>query len=163
MVFHIFILMTKTNKDFTKTDYFTAALTREKDFEHLRKEKECIVFSLYCAGVSIECMLRAFIRQYTDEFYEKHDLRKLLVKSLISNRLTDREREKLTTNIEEANRIWNNNLRYCSTVRMKRILAHEIAGKVNQPKDIEKYLIKYKGRLFAIAKDFLKVTKTKWT
>jgi hypothetical protein len=157
--------MIKANRDFTKTDYFTAALTREKDFQHLRKEKECIVFSLYCAGVSIECMLRAYIKSYTDEFDEKHDLKKLFIKSLISEKLTDKEKEKITVNIEEANRIWNNNLRYCSTIRMKRILIHEIAGKnkQQQPKDFEKYLLNYKGKLFEIAKDFLTITKKLWT
>lgn len=63
-------------RDFTYTDYFSAALTREADLAHLRINTKSIIFSVYCAGVAIECMLRACVTRCTTEFDSKHNLKR---------------------------------------------------------------------------------------
>jgi len=45
------------SKHFTKNDYISASLLRRDDVEHLKKNLKSIIMTLYCAGVSIECLL----------------------------------------------------------------------------------------------------------
>lgn len=152
-----------SSSQFTKTDYLSAAMARENDMKHLRNNPNCIVFSIYCAGVAIECMLRAYISRHSSEYSSRHDLIKLLIESNLASLLTIREREQITVDIKEAVKIWNNNLRYTSELRIKRILMHEIAQQQYQPKNINKYLLKFKSEIFNITENFLKLAKSKWT
>ncbi len=148
-------------KDFTHTDYYTASLTRMADLKHLRTNQNSIIFSTYCAGVSIECMFRAYITKYTKEFDAKHNLEKLFEKSLLGSNLSENEKEKLTIAVKKANKIWNNDLRYVSEKRMKRKIAHENV-KANF-KDVNKYLEKYKSDIFKSTELIIKTGILKWT
>lgn len=80
-------------RKYTPNDYLSAAQSRFYDWCHLRSDDNCVIFAIYCAGVSIECVLRAYIMKYTKEFDAKHDLEKLFLKSLISQNLTENEKK----------------------------------------------------------------------
>lgn len=147
---------------FTKDDYFSASKARYQDLEYLKNSEKSIILALYCSGVSIECMLRAYILVYTKEFDSKHDLEKLYFKSQLGNYLTEDEKEKLLASIKVANKIWSNDLRYCSEKRLRRILAHEFVKMRHKPKDINKLMSKTKSELFEIAKEILIIGEEKW-
>ena len=147
---------------FTKNDYFSASRSRFNDLEYLANNEKSSILALYCSGISIECMLRAYILTYTKEFDSKHDLEKLYYKSQLGNHLTEDEKERLSRSIKIANKTWSNDLRYCSEKRLRRILAHEFVGSKIQPKDINKYLSNRKMELFEIAKEILILGEKKW-
>jgi hypothetical protein len=146
---------------YTHTDYFDAAICRSEDLEHLQTDQKRMIFSLYCAGVSIECMLRAYITKNTSEFDAKHDLIKLYDKSKIALILNEAEKEEITAALKSANKIWNNNLRYTSEKRMKRIIAHQgVKAKIT---DINKYLNKNYSDIFEAQKIIIQIGKEKWS
>ena len=147
-------------KQFTHTDYFSATLSRCEDLRHLRTNPKSIIFSLYCAGVTIECMLRAYIAKYTSEFDSKHDLEKLYEKSRIASTLETAEKEALAIAIKKANKVWTNNLRYTSDKRMKRLMAHEKVR--TEFKDIHKYIDKYYSDIFDATDLIIKTGQDKW-
>ena len=147
--------------NYTHTDYFDAAICRSEDLEHLLQDPTRMIFSLYCAGVSIECLLRAFITKNTTEFDAKHDLERLYDKSKIATYLTSEEKQEMTIAIKNANKMWHNNHRYTSDKRMKRVIAHQIVkAKIT---DINKYLQKHYSDIFAAQKLIIKIGKQKWT
>ncbi len=143
---------------FTHTDYYDAALLRIEDLKHLRTNQKTVIFSLYCAGVAVECMLRAYI---IGEFDAKHDLEKLYEKSQLATLLEIKEKQKLSIAIKKINKIWDNNLRYTSEKRIKRLIGHEIVR--SGCKDINKYLDKYYSDIFDAADFIIKIGENKWT
>jgi hypothetical protein len=150
-------------KDFTHTDYYSASLTRQADLLHLRTNPQSIIFSVYCAGVSIECMFRAYITKYTKEFDSKHDLEKLYEKSQIANLLDEKEKENITAAVKNANRVWSNDLRNVSEVRMKRKISHEFVKKGFKGKDIIKLISIYHSDIFSATDLIIKTGQSKWT
>ena len=148
-------------KDFTHTDYYSASLTRMSDLEYLKTNQNSTIFSIYCAGVSIECMFRAYIAKYTREFDSKHNLEKLYEKSLLANELDDKAKEKISIAVKKANKIWNNDLRYVSEKRMKRKIAHQNV-KTNF-KDVNKYMSKFYSEIFDSTDIIIQTGKSKWT
>ena len=153
--------MATTN--FTSNDYYSASLTRYDDLQHLILEPKSIIFSIYCAGVAIECMLRAYITKYTLEFDSKHDLEKLYEKSQIASKLSNNEKEQLSTAIKRVNKFWNNNLRYTSEKRIKRVIAHEIIRKHTNSKDISNYIKNVYSDIFNATELIITKGKEKWT
>ena len=146
---------------FTHTDYYSASLSRVIDLEHLLEKKESIIFSIYCAGVATECMLRAYITRYTLEFDSKHDLEKLYEKSQLSSLLNESDKERLSVAIRKMNKIWNNNLRYTSEKRMKRLIAHEMVR--TNTKDVNNYVSKFYAEIFEATNLIITKGKEKWT
>jgi hypothetical protein len=151
---------------FTENDYFSGALHRLDDLTHLRTNGKSVIFSLYCAGVAIECMLRAYITKYTREFDSKHNLLKLYEKSLLASYLDEEEKQELAVAIKIAHRIWTNELRYTSDKRMKRLIAHEFVRNGHKGtlrfKDINKYVEKYYADIFVATELILKTGQLKW-
>ncbi len=145
---------------YTGTDYYTASLTRYADLSHLKTNKNSAIFSVYTAGVSIECMFRAYITKYTKEFDSKHDLEKLYSKSLLGSEFEIKERELLTIAVKRANEIWSNDLRYASEKRMKRIIAHKNI-KANLT-DVNKYIEREFIAIFESTELIINKGKEKW-
>lgn len=148
--------------DFTPNDYLEAAKERLNDSNILKQNTNNIIGCVYFAGVSIECIFRAYIYRYTKEFDEKHNLIGLYNKSLINQNLTPEEKESLTISLKKVSKYWNNNLRYTSGKRLKRVLGHEIAKEKNQPTNIHKYFEFKIGEIIYIAENILKIGEEKW-
>jgi hypothetical protein len=148
-------------KHFTHTDYYSASLTRYADLTHLRTNTNSAIFSVYTAGVTIECMFRAYITKYTKEFDSKHDLEKLYAKSLLGSEFDTNEKEQLTIAVKKANEIWTNDLRYASEKRMKRIIAHKnVKANLN---DVNKYIERDFSAIFDATELIIEKGKVKWT
>jgi len=149
--------MENMSNTFTKDDYFRASKSRFLDLEYLKNSGENSILALYCSGVVIECMLRVYILRYTREFDSKHDLEKLYTKSELGSFLTIEEKQKLSSYIKTANKIWSNDLRYCSEKRLKRIWKREFLKMGYPPKDMNKYISNKKSDLFRIAEEILSI------
>ena len=91
----------------------------------------------------------------------KHNLEKLYLKSLIGQKLNVSEKQKMTIRVKQANKIWNNNLRYTSEKRMKRIIAHENVKK--KITDVNKYILNYQSEIFDSTDEIINTGKSKWT
>jgi hypothetical protein len=152
--------------DYTDTDYYTAAIERLQDFKHLSKEQDRIIFTVYSAGVAIECMLRAYILKYNPMFDSKHDLENLLIDSKLTtlfdegNKKEQKEREAIIVAIKQAKKVWNNNLRYYSEKRLKRQFGHEMAN--TKHKDINKYFFYKCSELFNATHLITEIGIAKW-
>ncbi len=149
------------SNDFTKNDYYSAALNRYKNLEHLKTNKDSIIFSLYCAGVAAECMFRAYILKETRAFDEKHDLLKLYTKSKMWLTLTDEQKIELSISVKKISDFWFNNLRYTSDSRAKRKIAHKFVR--TNFKDINKYLEKHNNDIFMATKNVIEIGEKLWT
>ena len=92
---------------------------------------------MYTAGVAVECLLRAFKATRTDEFDERHDLRKLfshshilqLNESLVANRRsperTLESAQSMRACIAEIYTLWANDYRYASEDRLRSELSRK--------------------------------------
>ena len=154
--------MTLKTKAFTANDYYSAAKERHKDLKQLEQNEDCIIITLYCSGLIVECILRAYIHTYTNEFDSKHNLEKLFVKSQLGNRLTQKEKESLSAGIKTASKIWSNSLRYTSLKRYRRLLAHEITKMPRKPVNLNKYLKKELTPLIESAKYIFRIGEREW-
>ena len=155
--------MTPRDNPFTSHDYFHASISRQADVDVLKSDDNSIIFAIYCAGVAIECMFRAYIKLHTNEFDSKHDLKKLYSKSRLSERLNESEKQKIVELLFVADKIWHNDLRYFSEKRYKRVKGHELAKLQRQPKDIIKYIQNADSEIFSASKYITKIGEDKWT
>jgi len=127
----------------SNNDSYSAAHSRIKDMEQLRKNEDSIVFALYCSGVAVECMLKAFS---SEPFDGRHDLLKIFNQSDIGSKLSERKKEELSLHVKKISKFWRNDFRYYSEIRMKRLIANEMVH--SKGKNINKYLNKYKNFIF---------------
>lgn len=162
---------------FTPIDYYNASLLRNKDLKYLRKNEQSIIFSLYCAGVAVECMLRAYITKRTSEFSSKHNLENLYLDSQIATFLNVEEKEKLTIAIKKINKIWRNDLRYTSEKKMTRLIVskfnlqklddikREVMKDINKNgnKGIKTYIDAYYSDIFDAVDLIIETGEDKWT
>lgn len=146
---------------FTKNDYYDASLKRLEDVRYLQKREDSIIFALYCAGVAVECMFRAYILQESSEFNSKHDLINLFTESKLLSKCTLEEKKLLTSTVKRIYSIWFNNLRYTTDKRMKRIIINRHTGKRNF-KNINKWIKSEFEHIFSDTEYIIKLGVTKW-
>lgn len=119
---------------FGADEYMHASLERIRQAGVLFDEKSSYALSIYCAGVAVESLLRAFRLLVDKEFDEKHDIKRLCKASrlLQVNRDSlerrfdaddvDQFETQLQAAVNEVAVLWHNNLRYASEVRLKKHL-----------------------------------------
>jgi len=117
---------------FRDTDYYWASLDRMRQAQTLSKERNAYALSMYCSGLAVECLLRAFRWKEDQSFEGRHDLKSLLRASKIL-RVNDEHMRRRGKNEEEILRpsrefraamneiviLWHNNLRFASEARLK--------------------------------------------
>ncbi len=145
----------------TSRDYYFASKERLNDFHKLRPDEKSVIFAVYCGGLAIECMLRAFITKHTDQFDGRHNLMSLFFESRITEKLSIKEKERVNILLQEASQYWRNSLRYDSISSLKRTLGHEIA--YSKHKNPEKFLKKYFSNFFTITEKFIEIGDKAWT
>jgi len=90
-------------------DYFDAAGERLGDAHNLYKG-ERFGFALYAAGLSIECVLRAFRTRMSNQFDEKHDLVQLF--DGCDKQFFGGDRREIDAAINAAWKGWRNDYRF---------------------------------------------------
>jgi hypothetical protein len=146
---------------FTATDYFLAANERQQDRQVILNENKRVMFAVYCSGVAIESMLRAYITKISKNFDAKHNLQNLLIASKLTEYFdSDDIKQQIITAIKKASKFWNNNQRYYSEKKLKRQIGHEIAR--TKYKDVTKYFRNQCKDLFDATDIILEKGRQKW-
>ncbi|MCX6166229.1 MAG: hypothetical protein NTU73_15440 [Ignavibacteriae bacterium] len=136
-------------------EYFEAVETRKKDYNYLKREDEHIIFAVYCAGVSVECLLKGYITKEKPGFDSRHNLRNLFIESHILDGKTEKEKEKFISLISTIDRIWYNGLRYASEKHIRREFLKYRVGKGSSLDNINKYYKHYISDYFEVVDSFL--------
>lgn len=117
---------------FRDRDYYRASLDRMRQAQALVRHDDCFALSMYCSGLAVECLLRAFRWKEDSSFEGRHDLDVLLKASGIL-RVNEDYMRRRGKNDDEILRssldlraamnvivvVWHNNLRFASETRLK--------------------------------------------
>ncbi|MEN6358388.1 MAG: hypothetical protein ABFD83_15045 [Armatimonadota bacterium] len=101
------------------SDYRAAAL---EHLDHARRayDRKDFMVAHYYSGVSVECILRAYVRHHKQEkFYSRHDLARLAVSGFLDI-VSDISRREWDAKIGEMNLRWRSNHRYFSEQSLRR-------------------------------------------
>jgi HEPN domain len=117
---------------FTADEYYRAASQRMRQAREIHLSKESYALAMYCSGLAVECMLRAFRWQKDASFEGRHDLEELFKASGLLRIHEERARKKgaaeeeierftavLRRAIFDVNTLWNNNLRFASEASLR--------------------------------------------
>lgn len=121
---------------FRDKDYYRASLDRMRQAQTLSKEGDAYALSMYCSGLAVECLLRAFRWKQDQSFEGRHDLNDLLRASGILRvndeymRCRGKDEEEILRSSREFRAamneiiiLWHNNLRFASEARLRAHLA----------------------------------------
>ena len=127
---------TKANRmDFRAEDYYRAAAERMRQARQVHHAGGNYALAMYCAGLAVECILRAFRWEKDKSFEGRHDLGDLLKASDLLHineewmRQQGHSEEKiiqytlsLRAAMSEVVILWHNNLRFASENRLRAFL-----------------------------------------
>ena len=116
--------------NFRAEDYFRAATERMQQARGIYEAGKSYALAMYCAGLAVECLLRAFRWNKDPSFEGRHDLEDLLRASalLITNETWMRRQGAseeevfsytvaLRAALTHVTTLWHNNLRFASVVQ----------------------------------------------
>lgn len=75
--------------------------------------------ALYFAGVAVECVLRAFAYEETNEFDGRHDLARLAKAATLERFVGEQKRQEISVALGEVWARWKNNYRYAPDQRLR--------------------------------------------
>jgi HEPN domain-containing protein len=117
---------------FRAEDYYHAALERMRQAVGLYREGKSWALAMYCGGLAVECLLRAYRWTEDATFEGRHDLNELLKNSgllriddeaMRKKRASEEEIRdsgiKIRSAMNEVVIFWHNNLRFASEARLK--------------------------------------------
>jgi len=120
--------------DFRAEDYFRAAGERISEAREVYAHGR-YALAMYCSGLAVECLLRAFRWLHDRSFHGRHDLRELLRASRLLSineaaMLADGDTQeqiiaaerRLSIAMNEVIILWHNNMRFASESRLKSYL-----------------------------------------
>jgi hypothetical protein len=120
---------------FTGEEYFRAGIERMRQAREIHSSKEMYALAMYCSGLAVECMLRAFRWKKDKSFEGRHDLEDLLAASDLLHIREDRARRQgvfaeeisrstieLRAAMNEVAAVWHNNLRFASEASLRAYL-----------------------------------------
>jgi HEPN domain-containing protein len=120
---------------FTADEYYRASLERMKQAHRLYRDGAAYALAMYCGGLAVESLLRAFRFAEDATFEGRHDLAELLKASRLLRIDDEHLRQKGATDeaIRESGRtlriamnelivLWHNNMRFASEARLKTLL-----------------------------------------
>lgn len=120
---------------FRAQDYYKAGLERMQQAHKLCQQGESFALAMYCGGLAVECLLRAFRWEEDRGFEGRHDLSELLAASRLLRIDEDYMRRRhasedairnagqsLRGAMNEVVSVWHNNLRFASEARLRAFL-----------------------------------------
>ena len=121
--------------DFRAEDYFQAGTERMAQSRSLFTHHIGYALAMYCAGLAVECILRAFRWRKDQSFEGRHDLEDLLKASRLLALHDEHMRRKgvspekiqdhalgLRAALAEVVALWHNNFRFASEARLRAFL-----------------------------------------
>ncbi len=117
---------------FRDKEYYRASLERLRQAQVLYAKDDAYALTMYCGGLAVECLLRAFRLKKDKHFEGRHDLDELLKASGIL-RVGEEHMRNLGKDEEDVRKssvefrgamneiavLWHNNLRFASEARLK--------------------------------------------
>lgn len=103
---------------FNYNDYLIASAYRIETARRLHKQGRYSA-AIYFAGISIECLLRAFIIFKDPEFDQRHNLHELCKKAGLEDLITYKHRREANAWLGNIWARWKNNYRYASDERLR--------------------------------------------
>ena len=100
------------------TDYLEASAFRIETARRLHRFGRYSA-AIYFAGVSIECLLRAFITHGDPQFDQRHDLRELCKKAQLQDLIRPANRRQADAWLGDVWMRWKNNYRFASDDRLR--------------------------------------------
>lgn len=141
--------------------YYKGFHARCDDTNKMYRYKPHSSFTIYCAGVSVECWLRAIITKHAIVFDEGHDLRGLLNKAIALDDSLKTHKIELSRFIDILSRYWHNGMRYNSEYEYRRFLMKSVKGIYNNsPTKVVTCAVHDFIRIF---EDFFKLGVKLWT
>jgi hypothetical protein len=117
---------------FRDHEYYVASLERMRQAHFIYAQGEAYALAIYCGGLAVECMLRAFRWKVDKNFEGRHDLKELLKASAVLGvdeermRRRDIDDERIRKSsmefkaaMNEIVVLWHNSLRFASETRLK--------------------------------------------
>ena len=142
---------------FDGEDYFQAALERNTEALQFHRAGR-YVLAMYVAGLSVECILRAFKYRKTETFDERHDLMQLLRASGITELGDDRFRVKIHGAVTLVVLLWRNNYRFCPQSKLRKFV-----GRIEPRRRIKGDILKYYSKmLYDASNDIITRGAQKW-
>jgi HEPN domain-containing protein len=112
---------------FRDEEYDQAAIERIQQAREIHDSKKSYALAMYCSGLAVECMLRAFRWRKDTSFEGRHDLDELFRAGGFLQIHEERARKRRTSEeeiarsasgilnaIREVGALWHNNLRFAS-------------------------------------------------
>lgn len=117
---------------FRADEYFRAGAERMRQARMIHQAGGSYALAMYCAGLAVECILRAFRWTKDASFEGRHDLGDLLASSKLlqideeymrrqgrpEHEIVSYETE-LRASVGQVAALWHNNLRFCSEVSLR--------------------------------------------
>lgn len=123
---------------FTAEQYYRVSLERMRQARGLYREGAAYALTMYCSGLAVEALLRAFRWQVETSFEGRHDLTDLLKASRLlriddesmrrrgaSEEAIQHSGEALRAALNDVVTLWHNNLRFACEASLKAFL-HKI-------------------------------------
>jgi hypothetical protein len=117
---------------FRDEEYYEAAIERIRQAREIHEAKKSYALAMYCSGLAVECILRAFRWQNDPSFEGRHDLWELFDASGFlqiheersrRRRIPQEEIERSAADIldamSEVRVLWQNNLRFASEASLR--------------------------------------------
>jgi len=98
---------------FRPEEYYEASHEKLQTAMHLHEQGK-YPCAMYFFGVSVECILRAYITAKSPEFDEKHVLPRLFISSGIERLVSEKNRKKIGAALGDIWARWKNDFRYAS-------------------------------------------------
>ena len=118
--------------NFRHEEYFQASIERMRQARSLHEAGDAYALAMYCGGLAVECLLRAFRWKKDPSFEGRHSLDELLRTSDLLRINEDRMRQERITEEQSAVysrqlrlavgkvvALWHNNLRFASEARLR--------------------------------------------
>ena len=108
-------------------DYLEASATRIETARRLHQNGRFSA-AIYFSGVSVECLLRAYITRDDPQFDQRHDLYALFKKAQLADFIGPQNRRQVSAWLGSVWARWKNNYRFASDERLRtelRRLGHQ--------------------------------------
>jgi HEPN domain-containing protein len=99
-------------------DYIGGAGERLEAASQMYKSSR-FVDALYLAGVAVECVLRAYAQDESDEFEGRHDLSRLMKAATVERFAGEKQRQAISAALGEVWTRWKNNYRYAPDSKLR--------------------------------------------
>jgi hypothetical protein len=117
---------------FTSEEYYRAAIERMRQAKEIHDSRQNFALAMYCGGLAVECILRAYRWRKDSSFEGRHDLDELFKASgflQVQEEWARKKRKpeeeiarsavKILDAMEVVSALWHNNLRFASELSLR--------------------------------------------